>query len=64
MKTKDLKSLLETVEGLRGKMYPELEKTFLEAVVQAEEANPEDDAEAVTAIEKALAALLKAKGVT
>ena len=64
MKTKDLKSLIETVDALRLEMYPDLDKSFLEAVIQAEEANPEDEGEAVAAIEKALSAVLKTKGVT
>jgi hypothetical protein len=64
MKTKDLKSLLETVDALRREMYPDLDNGFLEAVVKAEEANPGDEGEAIAAIEKALSALLKTKGLT
>ncbi len=64
MKTKELKSLLKTVNALRLEMYPDLDKSFLEAVIQAEEANPEDESEAVAAIGKAVSALLKTKGLT
>lgn len=64
MKTTNLKSLLEAVEILRSEMHPDLEKSFLEAVVQAEEASPDDDGEAVLAIEKALSALMKTRGLT
>lgn len=63
MRTTDLKDLLKTVEQLRAELHPDLDATFLEAVVRAEEENPEDDAEAVRVIQAALKAALTAKGV-
>lgn len=63
MRTTDLKDLLKTVEQLRAELHPDLDAKFLEAVVRAEEENPEDDAEAVRVIQAALKAALTAKGV-
>lgn len=63
MQTNDLQDLLETVEQLRAEIHPDLDAKFLEAVVHAEEENPEDDAEAVRAIQAALKAELESKGV-
>ncbi len=62
MKTNDLKDLLKTVKDLRSEKYPDLDGAFLEAVVRAEEQNPEDDTEARRAIEKALAKALVRQG--
>ncbi len=62
MRTTDLKDLLATVEKLRADLYPDVAARFLEAVVRAEEENPEDDAEAVRAIQAAVKAVLAAKG--
>lgn len=62
MRTTDLKDLTKTVEILRAELHPDLDAGFLEAVVRAEEENPEDDAEALRAIQTALKAVLVAKG--
>lgn len=63
MRTTDLKELMHTVEALRQEMHPELDAGFLEQVIRAEEENTEDEGAAVQAIEAAMRALLKAKGV-
>ena len=63
MRTTDLKDLTKTVELLRKELHPDLDPAFLAAVVRAEEENPEDDAEALRAIESALRVVLVAKGV-
>lgn len=62
MQTTDLKGLLETVEVLRQQIHPELDPGFVVAVVRAEEQNPEDDAEALKAIERALRDVLAKEG--
>lgn len=62
MRTTDLKDLLEVVEVLRREQHPELDAGFLEAVVRAEEQNPDDEDEAIRAIQSALKAVLEAKG--
>ncbi len=54
MRTTDLHDLLATVERVRADCHPELDAGFLEAVVQAEQAFPEDDSSAMQAIEEAL----------
>lgn len=64
MRTTDLTDLKKTVERLREKLHPDLQAGFLEAVVKAEEENPEDDAAALHAIQAALKAVLVAKGAT
>jgi hypothetical protein len=61
MRTTDLGELTATVELLRTELYPDLDAKFLEAVVYAEEKNPEDDEEALRAIETALKAVLVLK---
>ena len=63
MRTTDLKDLLTTVEALREELHPDLDTSFIEAVVRAEEQNPEDDDEALRAVRAALAVALAAKGV-
>lgn len=63
MRTTDLKDLINTVEALRKELHPDLDASFVEAVVQAEEQNSEDDAEALRAIQIALKAALAVKGV-
>ena len=63
MQTTDLKDLINTVEILRAELHPDLDASFLEAVVRAEEENPEDDTEAVRAIQTALKVALTANGV-
>ena len=60
MRTTDLADLLKAVESIRAEMHPELDRGFLEAVIEAEEANPEDDVEAIRAIEAALSTALRA----
>jgi ABC-type nitrate/sulfonate/bicarbonate transport system substrate-binding protein len=62
MWTTDPKDLLKAVELLRKELHPDLSADFLEAVVRAEEESPEDDAEAIRAIQAALKTLLIAKG--
>jgi hypothetical protein len=62
MPTTDLKDLTKTVELIRTELHPDLDAGFLEAVVSAEEANAEDDDEALRAIQAALKAVLLAKG--
>lgn len=54
MKKTDLDDLLNTVEAIRREMHPDLDAHFIKNVVAAEEQNPEDDAEALRAIEIAL----------
>lgn len=61
--TTDLTDLTKTVELLRKELHPDLDAAFLEAVVRAEEKNPEDDAEALREIQAALKAVLVATGV-
>jgi hypothetical protein len=63
MRTTDLKDLTNTVEKLRRELHPDLSADFVHAVVQAEEQNPEDDAEALRAIQAALKTALVGKGV-
>jgi hypothetical protein len=63
MRTTDLKDLLTTVEALREELHPDLDTSFIEAVVRAEEQNPEDDDEALRAVRAALTVALAAKGV-
>jgi hypothetical protein len=63
MRTNDLKDLLTTVEALREELHPDLDASFVEAVVRAEEQNPEDDDEALRAVRAALTVALAAKGV-
>ena len=62
MQTNDLKDLLEAVEAIRKETHADLDGGFLAAVVQAEEQNPEDDAEAIKAIQEALKTALAARG--
>ena len=62
MQTTDLKDLIDAVESLRKQLYPDLDAGFLEAVVRAEEENPEDDAEALRAIQAALKVVMVAQG--
>jgi|HigsolmetaAR202D_1030399.scaffolds.fasta_scaffold01122_13 hypothetical protein len=62
MRTTDLSDLLKAVESIRSEMHPDLSRSFLEAVVAAEEANPEDDDGAMKAIEAALNAALRSDG--
>ncbi len=61
MRTSELKALLKTVQSIRAEKYPELSSEFLEAVVNAEEANADDDASAIREIELALQNVLSRK---
>lgn len=61
MRTSELKALLKVVQTIGAEEYPDLSPDFLEAIVNAEEANPEDDASAVQEIEQALQSLLSRK---
>lgn len=58
MKTTELSEILETVEALRAEMHPQLDRKLLEAIVYAEEANPEDDGQAIAEIRARLESLL------
>ena len=62
MPKSELEDLLATVEALRLELHPKLDGVFLQAVVRAEEENPEDDALASQAIERALKKSLKVEG--
>lgn len=62
MRTTDLADLLKAVESIRSEMHPDLNRSFLEAVIAAEEANPEDDDGAIQAIQAALNAALRNAG--
>ena len=64
MKTTDLKELLATVNCIREEIHPHLDAPFLEAVIRAEEENPENDIEAMRSIENALKVVLISKGVS
>lgn len=61
MRTTDFQELLDTVERLRKEKYPSLDDGFLQSIVRIEEENPEDDAEALRAIDDALRAVLSTK---
>jgi hypothetical protein len=63
MRTTDLNELMQTVEALRSELHPDLDAGFLELVIRAEAENPEDDGDAIQAIETALKVLLQTKGV-
>ena len=63
MRTTDLKELAEAVERIRQKQHPDLDAAFLNAVIRAEDENPEDDAAALRAIQAALKTLLTSAGV-
>ncbi len=62
MRTSELKALLKTVKSIAAERYPDLDPTFLEAVVTAEHENPDDRTAVIRAIEVALQALLSKKG--
>ena len=54
---------MEAVAVLKKELQPELDTGFLEAVIRAEEENPEDDADALRAIQVALKVVLTNRGV-
>ena len=62
MKTTNLNDLIEVVRRIRDEKYPQLDMQFLEAVVRAEEDNPEDDEEGLRSIRQALTRALSSKG--
>lgn len=62
MRKTDLADLRQTVERLRDKLCPDLDAEFLDAVITAEDQNPEDDPEAVRQIQIALQATLARSG--
>jgi len=64
MPTTNLDELLKTVILLRKELHPDLDEVFLEAVVRAEEQFPEDDTEAVRAIQSALKTALAIQRVS
>ncbi len=63
MKTTDIASLLRAVESIRAARHPDLDVEFVRAVLEAEEANPDDDGEALRAIRQALNTMVSRKGV-
>lgn len=54
MSTTELQSLLSTVETIRQTLAPTLSAELLQAIVEAEEGNPEDDVAAMRAIDRAV----------
>lgn len=64
MKRTDLEDLRRTVEQVRSEVHPDLDADFTDSVVTAEEQNPEDDAEAMRAIESALTKSITLKGMS
>jgi hypothetical protein len=62
MRTTDLDDLLQTVERIRKEMHPDLDSRLIKAVIYAEKENPEDDAAALAAIERALKLVLGSRG--
>jgi hypothetical protein len=58
MKKTDLRDILQAVEQTRQERCHDLSAEFVEAVIRAEEANPEDDETAMKTIEAALNATL------
>lgn len=54
MKTSELKALLKTVRTIAAEKHPDLDADFLEAVVAAEQENPDDQPAAQREIELAL----------
>lgn len=62
MATNDFKDLKAALEQLREKRYPDLDSDFVREVLKAEQENPEDDTEALRAIESALKKALAKKG--
>ena len=62
MRTSDLDELRDVVEKVRAEEFPDLDATFLNAVIDAEEGSPEEDEEALRAINAALDAALAREG--
>lgn len=62
MRTIDLTDLKDTVERVRLSIHPELDASFLQAVIRAEEENIEDEDAAIEAIQRALKASLNVPG--
>jgi hypothetical protein len=63
MKTSEIKTLLKTVKVIGAEKHPDLDADFLEAVVNAEQQNPDDDLAAQRGIELALEKVLSKKRV-
>lgn len=61
MRTTELKDLLKTVKAMAAERHPDVDVGFLEAVVRAEQENPDDGAAALQDIEEALQASLGRK---
>jgi protein-disulfide isomerase-like protein with CxxC motif len=62
MQTTDLHDLRAAVERIRKTQHPDLDSEFLDAVILAEDANPEDDAAAIRAIQAALKVVISESG--
>ena len=62
MRKNDLANLRQTVERLRNELHPDLDAVFVDAVITAEDQNPEDDQEAVRQIQAALQAAVARRG--
>jgi hypothetical protein len=56
--TDELQHLYDTVENVRAEATQTLDPQLLKAVIEAEEAHPDDDAAALAAIETAVRAVL------
>lgn len=62
MSTTELENLLATVEALRQSLHPTLDPALLRAVVEVEEANPEDNDAAMKEINRVLRGFLPGEG--
>ncbi len=62
MRKTDLANLRQTVARMRSELHPDLDAAFVDAVITAEDENPEDDQEAVRQIQVALQAALARRG--
>ena len=60
MLTSELSELASVVEGIRAAVYPDLDKAFVDAVLQAEANSPGQDAAALQAIRAAIEIALEA----
>jgi hypothetical protein len=62
MRASDLEEITKTVAAVRAELHPELAAEFLDAVIRAEEENPEDDEGALRVIQAALTKVLASGG--
>lgn len=62
MAKNELKELQEVVEHLRASRFPQVDPTFVKAVLKAEQENADDEGQALQGIEDALKKLLARKG--